>query len=377
MKWRVATGRSAAPHNRDAFQTGLLMLVCAGRHPPVPALDDPQGIEPDRPGDGDCRDPQGYEQLQGLIDADPGGITPGQARLAMGRITMILACKGGLVRDITVGDYLDLLDAMRDTGTGGAGRLLAYRLLHTLGHLGPDAPLTGRAFLQAAGQRTVEELVDRYHLQCRPVRDLLVEYLLERQPAVDYITLSKLAGDLVRLFWTDIERHHPGIDSINLTPEIAAAWRQRISHRPATAATPGGSPAAELVPRAGARSVMMTVRAFYLDIAQWALDEPHRWARWAVPCPVREDRLQPGQARQARQVPDGPADQGTPPAPARPRPRRQRAPPDSAALLEEARSTPPGNTFTSGGQTLRRLPAATPTQAASGPAPPKAGRAPT
>jgi len=61
--------------------------------------------------------------------------------------------QGGLVRDITVGDYLALLDAMHQTGTGGAGRLLAYRLLHGLGHLGPDAPLTGRAFLQAAGQQ--------------------------------------------------------------------------------------------------------------------------------------------------------------------------------------------------------------------------------
>ena len=26
-----------------------------------------------------------------------------------------------------------------------------------------------------------------------------------------------------------------------------------------------------------------TVRAFYLDIAQWAAEDPARWARWAVP----------------------------------------------------------------------------------------------
>ena len=149
---------------------------------------------------------------------------------------MILACKGGTVRDISVGDYLDLLDAMHETRTGGAGRLLAYRLLHALGHLGPEAPATGRAFLQAAGQRTVEELVDRYELRCRPVRDLLVDYLRERQPAVDYTTLSKLAGDLARLFWADLERHHPGIDSISLAPEIADAWRHRVSYRPVTSA---------------------------------------------------------------------------------------------------------------------------------------------
>ncbi len=299
----------------------------------------------------ECRDPQGYAQLQDLIDADPGGIAPGQAQLAMGRITMILACKGGKIRDITVGDYLDLLDAMRDTGTAGAGRLLAYRLLHALGHLGPDAPLTGRAFLQAAGQRTVEELVDRYHPRCRPVRDLLVEYLLERQPAVDYTTLSKLAGDLVRLFWTDIERHHPGIDSINLTPEIATAWRQRISYRPAAG---GGE---ELVSRAGGRSVMMAVRAFYLDIAQWALDEPHRWARWAVPCPVREaDCNRAKHEKLVKSRMDQRTRERLPLLPALARAVSQHRT-DSAALLDAARSTTPGGTFTSGGQTLQRLPA--------------------
>ena len=306
-----------------------------------------------------CRDPHGYAALQGLIDADPDGITAGQARLALGRITMILACKGGLVRDITVGDYLALLDAMHQTGTGGAGRLLAYRLLHGLGHLGPDAPLTGRAFLQAAGQRTVEELVDRYQVQCRPVRDLLVDYLRERQPAVDYVSLSNLAGDLVRLFWTDLERHHPGIDSINLAPEIAGAWRHRISYRPVTAAAPGGGKTEALVPRAGARSTMMTVRAFYLDIAQWALDEPHRWAQWAVPCPVKETDC--NRAKHDKLVKSR-MDQRTRerlphlPALARALSEHRLA---SAALLEQARQARPGDIFTSGGQSFRRLPAPT------------------
>ena len=45
-----------------------------------------------------CRDPEGYAALQDFIDADPDGITAGQARLALSRITMILACKGGTVR---------------------------------------------------------------------------------------------------------------------------------------------------------------------------------------------------------------------------------------------------------------------------------------
>jgi len=359
MRWRQATGQSAAPHNRDCFQAGLLMLVCADVIRPGPAWMVRKASNWIVPAMAACRDLHGYTALQDLIDADPDGITAGQARLALGRITMILACKGGLVRDVTVGDYLQLLDAMHQTGTGGAGRLLAYRLLHGLGHLGPDAPLTGRAFLQAAGQRTVEELVDRYQVQCRPVRDLFVDYLRERQPAVDYVTLSKLAGDLVRLFWTDLERHHPGIDSINLAPEVAGAWRQRVSYRPAGGAAPGGETEAKLAPRADARSVMMAVRAFYLDIAQWALDEPHRWARWAVPCPIRETDC--NRAKHDKLVKSR-MDQRTRerlprlPALARALSQHRLA---SAALLEQARRARPGDIFTSGGQSWRRLPAPT------------------
>ncbi|WP_328936205.1 MULTISPECIES: site-specific integrase [unclassified Streptomyces] len=32
----------------------------------------------------------------------------------------------------------------------------------------------------------------------------------------------------------------------------------------------------------------MNVRAFYLDIAEWALDEPERWGPWAAPSPISE-----------------------------------------------------------------------------------------
>jgi hypothetical protein len=106
MQWRQATGRSAAPHNRYAFQTGLLMLACADIiRPSLPWMAHKASnriVTVMR----ECRDPQVYAQLQDLIDADPGGIAQGQARLAMGRITMTR----------------DLLDAMRGTGTAGARR---------------------------------------------------------------------------------------------------------------------------------------------------------------------------------------------------------------------------------------------------------------
>lgn len=92
-------------------------------------------------------------------------------------------------------------------------------------------------------------------MKCRPVRDLFVDYLRERQPALDYNnSLAKLAGDLVRLFWVDLEQHHPGIDSLQLIPEVASAWRQRISVRPKNITGPDGRKAEELIPGANARS---------------------------------------------------------------------------------------------------------------------------
>ena len=44
-------------------------------------------------------------------------------------------------------------------------------------------------------------------------------------------------------------------------------------------------------PRLNARDELLRVRAFYLDIAQWAAEEPARWAPWAVPCPVSDTEI--------------------------------------------------------------------------------------
>ncbi|MGE5285621.1 MAG: hypothetical protein ACM3ML_00135 [Micromonosporaceae bacterium] len=41
--------------------------------------------------------------------------------------------------------------------------------------------------------------MDRYDLACRPVSDLLVDYLRERQPRIDHITLIGLVTALVRV----------------------------------------------------------------------------------------------------------------------------------------------------------------------------------
>ena len=57
------------------------------------------------------------------------------------------------------------------------------------------------------------------------MRDLLVDYLRERQPGVDYATLHKMSYSLGRLFWRDLEIHHPGIDLLRLPADVAIRWK--------------------------------------------------------------------------------------------------------------------------------------------------------
>ncbi|MGH9069447.1 MAG: tyrosine-type recombinase/integrase, partial [Acidimicrobiales bacterium] len=129
------------------------------------------------------------------------------------------------------------------------------------------------------GQRSVAELVSRYQIACAPVRDLIVRYLSERAPALDYSTLRWLTYRLTVLFWGDLERHHPGIDSLRLPPDLAQSWKWRLAHKP------DGSPRAQYL------DILVSVRSFYLDMAQWALADPAAWGTWAAPCPVSEADL--------------------------------------------------------------------------------------
>lgn len=47
--------------------------------------------------------------------------------------------------------------------------------------------------------------------------------------------------------------------------------------------------------------VLVMVRAFYLDLAEWALEEPERWASWASPCPVQAHELK-GHSKVSRRI---------------------------------------------------------------------------
>ena len=98
----------------------------------------------------------------------------------------------------------------------------------------------------------------------------------------------------------------------------------------------------------------MAVRAFYLDLAQWALDDPARWGQWAVPCPIRASDIQyKKQKARTKARMDARTRERLPVMPALAAAVEQNRK-DAAARLDAARAALPGELFTAGGQTLRR-----------------------
>jgi len=84
------------------------------------------------------------------------------ARVAGTRIATLLACKGGTIDEITVGDCVELVDTQRLVhARGGQKKVDFYLRLRGLGIFPADAPATIRAFGLAAGQLSIEELVGR------------------------------------------------------------------------------------------------------------------------------------------------------------------------------------------------------------------------
>ena len=117
---------------------------------------------------------------------------------------------------------------------------------------------------------------------------------------------------------------------------------------------PDGSLAEVTSPRENAANCLTAVRGFYLDIAQWAMEDPARWGPWAAPCPIRAGEIPRKKAAARRK---SRMDQRT----------RERLPilpalitatssqrKAAAERLAAAEATAPGADFTTGGQTLRR-----------------------
>ncbi|HTY26744.1 MAG TPA: site-specific integrase, partial [Mycobacterium sp.] len=230
--WRLLVGTDRAeplPH----LTSGLLVLICADVIRPslewllrfAPARHN-LAAEMAR-----TRDGAAFAELSALCQGRVGLQSQQQA---LTNVAIIMAVKGGNVAAVHVGDCLELLAAAARTRTSNdrhAESPLFYQLLRAHGDLGPDAPAAIEMFF-GRGQPSCEQLIDRYRIACGPVRDVLVDYLRERQPAVDFSTLQRLAYLLGKLFWADLEAYHPGIDSLQLPREVAAVWKQRVLTRP-------------------------------------------------------------------------------------------------------------------------------------------------
>lgn len=237
---------------------------------------------------GRVRDPEGFALLRDAVTTTPALQAEGSAAIAM--IAKIVAAKGGTVAEVTVGDLVQAYDLRRTAGRRATYMSAAYTLLRQVGIVPAHAPATFRALAHTTGQRSLEALLDRYSIACQPVRAVILDYLRERQPTVDYTTLDQLAFMLGGKFWADLERHHPGIDSLHLAPEIAAAWKERRQYRTRKVKHADGTTTQERIRRLSDNE-LTAVRAFYQDIAQWALEEPARWGPWVAPCPVRDRDL--------------------------------------------------------------------------------------
>ncbi len=266
---------------------------------------------------------------------------------ALNKITWMVIRKGGLVSDITVGDCIELTAALEEHHfRGSAGRPLFYALLKDAGVLPAGAPSRLRA-LRIEGRRSVAQIVDGYGIECRPVRDLLVEYFTERAPELDHTSLRSIARNLCRLFWRDLEIHHPGIDSLQLPPQVAQAWKERLAYIRDAAGRP-------VRPRVNYRSELVFVRAFYEDIARWAADDPARWAPWVAPCPVKAaECTQKKFKSRVKSRMDQRTRAQLPLLPALLRAVEQQRK-DAAERIATARDTPAEDVFTAAGQEFRR-----------------------
>ncbi|MGV9368118.1 tyrosine-type recombinase/integrase [Amycolatopsis sp. NPDC003731] len=197
-------------------------------------------------------------------------------------VTTILATQGITMADLSSSALLFyslecrrlglVVNAKKD-GSRLAG-LLAWDALHAMGHFPPGTPPTLRSNIYK-GQLTAEEMVDRYELRNAGIRQLIIDYIVRREGDSDYSTRENLVMTLASRFWSRIEQLAPDQADLRIAPELYDQWREAIRYR-----KDGG------LLRDPEGSVLLPVRAFYLDLQGWALAEPERWAKWVAPCPI-------------------------------------------------------------------------------------------
>ncbi|WP_199515948.1 tyrosine-type recombinase/integrase [Nucisporomicrobium flavum] len=220
----------------------------------------------------DCDD---FARLRALA-AYRRAVTRAQIDAEAGLIRVLIRT-GKSFGDINADDLLIYADLVKTSGRARREHLL-WELLVQAGPLAGE-PATLRAVWTAKGnsrQHDAAHVLDRYGIPPSPVREVIIDYLSEIRPGLDYGSWVHHVHTLGRAFWWEILQINPDQADLRLAPHVVAQWRERLA---VTAA--GGT-------RRDVHSLLFRVRAFYRDLQQWALDEPARWGVWAAPSPVRD-----------------------------------------------------------------------------------------
>ncbi len=119
--------------------------------------------------------------------ADQAGHTEGYQREAECCLVKIMFRTGRDLDELSAGDLLEFRDwNLQARGKIPTGLHAAWDLLRETGVLSEALPLRR----VGQGQLSTAQLVDRYKIQCKPIRDMLIRYLDERRPMLDYGTLQ-------------------------------------------------------------------------------------------------------------------------------------------------------------------------------------------
>ena len=122
-----------------------------------------------------------------------------------------------MLMEMTLRRWIGLADGRKhlDGGAGRSRRDAACRTFRGVRDRDLSTPSAG----DAPATNFIRDLVDAHLTDQIDYR--LVDYLAERRMSVDFSTLRNLAYLLGKLFWADIEAHHPGISSLKLPRDVA------------------------------------------------------------------------------------------------------------------------------------------------------------
>ena len=224
------------------------------------------------------------DDLAGLVAAitaaTPSAAMRNQALVDLSYMLAVQAIPAGDVTPagmIHFGLTLQELRADQDKHGRKLAGSLAWQVMADSGRFPPGTPVTMRLAL-LGGRKTVTELVDTYRVANRPIRQLLIDYISHRAAlGMDYSTICNLVRSLTRNFWCVVEQINPAQLDLQLDEATYTAWRAKVD----TVQTADGPRSRESI-----WELLITVRALYLDIQSWALEDPTSWGPWVARCPI-------------------------------------------------------------------------------------------